>query len=227
MDGQTLLSRFALGLARGAARTGLACQHWRPISAQTPALDPSAALGAVIARLVAEGASADRPPSETQLNYAYFTDPSAIQPGDYLQRQADGAIFFVSSLSPLSPPAAIRCTAAMSVTRSAAGPGIATSTGSAAGLGGYGAGSASGPARLLNAFPAGLRITNGVGLGDAKLPDSARLAGVEIFLPPLPADAVGFQAGDIFADDLNRRFRMDSIEVLPGGLRILAKEARL
>ena len=68
---------------------------------------------------------------------------------------------------------------------------------------------------------------SGAGLGDAKLPDSARLAGVEISLPRLPADAVGFQAGDIFADDLNRRFRMDSVEVVPGGLRILAKEARL
>ena len=119
MDGQTLLSRFALGLARGAARTGLACQHWRPISAQTPALDPSGAIGTVIARLVAEGASADRPPSEAQLNYACFTDPSAVQLGDYLQRQADGAIYFVSSLSPLSPPAAVRCTALMTVTRSA------------------------------------------------------------------------------------------------------------
>lgn len=214
MDGATLQARIYAGRAKAAARIGLACTQYRPLTATAP-------LGNQVGTLLAAfnaGDSAYRQPNKPgdPLWYADL-DGRLTQPGDYLVRQSDGNVWYIAGQQPLLPIMAIECNRSVRVTR------VKTPTG--VGVQGYNGVSAAAEQAVLGTpsalWPASI-LFGGKQDAATLTPASAKRAGWRILLPP--SVPVPLAAGDFITDDLGRRFVLDGAEQTDTGWRINAQE---
>lgn len=215
MDGATLQAKIYAGRAKAAAKIGLSCNVFRPALAVNPMTNRVATLPVAFnARDLAYKA-----PSEygQALWYADM-DGTQTQPGDYLVRVSDGAIWFVAAQQQLLPIVTVECPRKLYCVRQEA----VTAVG-AVGYGGLQ------PANDVDAlgnaqtpWPCSI-LTGGRALTGPPLPADVKQGGWRILLPP--SVPITLAPSDILVDDLGRRFIIESAELSELGWRINANEA--
>lgn len=215
MDGATIQQRIYAGRSKAAARIGLACSQYRPLTAAAPLGN---LIGTVLAAFNA-GDSNYRAPNlpGDPIWYADF-DGRVTQPGDYLVRQSDGQIWFVAAQQQLLPIVCVNCNRAVSITRQAPV--------TAVGAVGYGGITPTTGVEVLGApgalWPASILI-GGRKEAATGLPAGVKNAGWKMMLPP--SVPITIAPGDIVTDDLGHRYAVDSAEQSDTGWRLTANEA--
>ncbi len=211
MDGATLQQRIYAGRGKAALRIGLPCTQWRPTTAATPY---GTNVGTILAAFNAGDETYLKPNLYGKPIWYADLDGRVTQPGDYLVRVSDGAIWFIAAQQQILPIVAIDCSRSIKISRQAASTTV--------GAGGYSGIQA--PTIILGStalWPASIlvggRPSNAIGL-----PADVKEAGWRILLPP--SVPVTIKAGDIITDDLARGFAIESAEQTDLGWRITANE---
>ncbi|MDE2354163.1 MAG: hypothetical protein KGL17_03980 [Betaproteobacteria bacterium] len=215
MDGATIQQRIYAGRAKAAARIGLACAQYRPLSAAAP-------LGNLIGTVLAAFNSGDsnyRAPNlpGDPIWYADL-DGRLTQPGDYLVRALDGQTWFIAGQQQLLPIIAVNCNRSLMVSRD-----VRTPTVGAVGYSGLA------PATLTPVLGAPGKLWPASVLAGPKkesssgLPAGVKNANWKVMLPP--SVPVTIYPGDILTDDLGQRYSVEAAEQTDTGWRITAFEA--
>lgn len=213
MDGLTLQDRIFYGRGKVAQHIGLPCDVYRPNNATAP-------LSNQVTRLnVALNAADSKYTKPNLYNKPVFyadLDGRQTQPGDYLVRVSDGAMFFIAAQQPLLPIVAISCNAQVIVRRQAASTTV-------------GAGPYSGivnPATILGTvdtpWPASI-LLGGRALAAAGLPADVKESGWRILLPP--SVPLTIESDDRLEDERGRGFWVESAELTDLGWRLTVNEA--
>lgn len=205
--------RIYRGRGIAAQHIGLPCDVFRPIN-------PTAPLSNQVGRLNAAFNAADSKYTKANLygKGVFYADLDGrqTQPGDYLVRASDGAVWFIAAQQQLLPIVAISCNAQIQVRRQ----GVSTN---------FGAGPYSGvvnPSYILGTeetpWPASI-LLGGRALAAAGLPADVKESGWRIFLPP--SVPITIEAGDHLDDERARSFCVESAELTDLGWRLTVNEA--
>lgn len=213
MDGNTIQQRIYAGRGKAAQRIGLPCRVLRPQIASAP-------LANLITTLPVAFNAMDSSYTKASLygKPVWYADLDGrfTAPGDYLVRVSDGAIWFIAAQQQLLPIVAVECNRRVTIARQASA--------TVCGVGGYSG--LQDPTDYLGTadslWPASILI-GGRALSAIGLPSDVKEAGWRILLPP--SIPVPIAAGDIIADDLERRFAVESAEQTDMGWRLTVNEA--
>lgn len=213
MDGNTIQQRIYAGRGKAARRIGLPCRVLRPLIASAP-------LTNLISTLPAAFNATDSKYTRANLygKPVWYVDIDGryTAPGDYLVRISDGAIWFIAAQQQILPIVAVECNRRIKISRQASA--------TTCGVGGYSG--LQDPTDYLGTadslWPASILI-GGRALSAIGLPSDVKEAGWRILLPP--SVPVPIAAGDIIADDLERRFAVESAEQTDMGWRLTVNEA--
>lgn len=212
MDALTIQRKIYEGRGKAALRIGLPCRVYRPASAEAPLTDQITILNA---GFNASDSKYLKPNEYNKPVWYADLDGNQTQPGDYLVRMVDGAVWFIAAQQQLLPIIAIDCPRAVKIVRqpTAVGCGIQPYSGLA------------GLADVLGTndsfWPASILI-GGRTQASEGLPAGVKQAGWKILLPP--SVPINIQFSDIAIDDLGRRFAVESAEKTDLGWRLIANE---
>lgn len=216
MDGATLQAKIYAGRAKAAARIGLSCRQYRPLSAGAPLGNQ---VGTIPAAFNAGDSTYRSPNLPGDAIWYADLDGRVTLPGDYLQRVADGQVYFIAGQQPLLPIICIECNRTVRISRQ--------TTSSAVGQVGYSGTTAASETNTLGApnalWPASILLGGKLNIG-INLPAGGKQTGWRILLPPSVPASVVLNASDIVTDDLGRRYLIDGAELTDLGWRINANE---
>lgn len=205
MDAALLDRKIYEGRAHAARRIGYACTIYRPQGTTWENY-----LGELRCALSTDGAY-KRPALYGKPVWYGDLDGRQTEPGDYLKRQIDGAVWFIAAQQSLLPIVMIECPRSVSLSRQSA-------------VSGVGAVAYSGiiaPSTLVTLWPASLLIASSGGPA-AGLPGDSNEASWRALLPvTFPVEP---ESTDILTDDLGRRFEVTGAELTDLGWRLSANE---
>lgn len=213
MQGAQAQAHAYKGYAQVAKRLGNAFSLYRPTSADMSA----AALLATgfLASLNAEDMTYRRPNKYGKPTWYAVMDGRQTQVGDYLVGET--GTFFVGAQQPLLPILVIECNRTVNITR----PQVQTEFGA---VSNYEGTTAANETPLMTGWPASvLQGTKGE-KGGVALPGDARDPWWSILLPECAG--VILRSGDLFADELGRRYIVSSAELTDLGWRITAQQGQ-
>src|SRR6185312_7327422 len=215
MDGETLEARINLGRARAAAHVGRDVAVYRPVDVSAPLINR---LYVIPAAFNAADPKYVKPNLYGKPVWFGDFDGAQTQPGDYLVRLNDGAVWFVAAQQPLLPIVCVSCNRKLALLR----PEKQT----AVGVVGYGG---EYPANLDTPlgdegrlWPASV-LQGRKSQGATALPASVKELLWEILLPVSARFRI--RAADILVDDVRTRYIVQSAESTDLGWRIQAESA--
>lgn len=215
MDGATLQSRIYKGYTKAAAKIGLACGQYRPVSALTAAI----AGGNLLRTLTASFNALDFKYTKANLYgkplWYCLADGTQMQVGDYLVRP-DGSALFIAAMQALLPILAVECNRTVKVFRPQQLTGV--------GAQGYGGDTVASETLLVNQYPASILVGAKSDKGAVDLPGDVRNPWWAILMPPIPGN-VYLRNSDVITDDQARRYVISSAELTGSGWRINAAQA--
>lgn len=221
MDGLTIQQRIYAGRGKAALRIGLDCRQYRPLTAAAPLGNPLATLKAAF-----NSGDSNYLKPNLQGDAIWFADLDGriTQPGDYLVRVLDGAVWYIAGQQQLLPIVCVDCNRTLRLMR----PQVSSGS---VGLQAYGSATPCDPTSMTTLaggtgagtmWPASILFGGKSQQPGSGLPGTVKQAGWRILLPPsLP---VVLQAGDMATDDLGRRYSIEGAELTEMGWRLDAKE---
>lgn len=218
MSGAALETLYNLGYSLTSQVLGSTYSQYRPTAA-TAAIVSGNLLGTMSAWLTTDPAlkGPGQPLPGKPLWYGAF-DRSNVDVGDYLVGP-DGT-FFVASLVYPGAPMLVWCNRTLTLQRA-----VGTLPLGPAGAGSYGGTSVQNPVTVLTAWPGSLlQMSSGSKMAPTgmSLPSDAKLPGVSIMLPPLPA-GLSVEWNDIVVDEVGQRYSVAMTELTPLGWRLTAE----
>lgn len=213
MDGARLNGLIYKGMGRAAAHIGTPCSVFRP---QNPTAPFTNQIGTLNVAFNAADPKYGKPNLYGKPVWFADMDGTLTQPGDYLARNSDQAIWFIAAQQQLLPIVAVECNAQIVVRRQSPASG-------------FGAEPYSGiidPSFVLGTidspWPASI-LVGGRALAAAGLPADVKESGWKILLPvSIPLILL---AGDRLDDQAGRSFWVESAELTDLGWRLSANEA--